>query len=170
MMKRKRRVTQAYFELAYRQYTPLIQQLAFRMGINQTQIEELKVQATEELLKCMICYNPSGLFITFFYGRLVNIFRHMKDVERRARRIQIMSLDSMANIAGPNHNMDSHMMVEEVLEYLDDDERSVITELFFNGKTMREVSNERKVVTSTVYRIKTRAINKMKQRYQTEWE
>lgn len=170
MMRRKRRVTQAYFKLAYRQYTPLIQKLAFQMAINKTQVEELKVQAAEELLKCMICYNPSGLFMTFFCGRLINIFRHMKDVERRVRRTQIMSLDSMANIAGPDHDMDFHMMVEEVLEYLDDDERSVITELFFNGKTMREVSNERKVVTSTVCRIKIRAINKMRQKYQTEWE
>lgn len=170
MMKRKRRVTQAYFKLAYYQYTPLIQKLAFRMAINKTQVEELKVQAAEELLKCMICYNFSGLFITFFYGRLVDIFRHMKDVERRAKRIQTMSLDSMANIAGPNHDMDSYMLVEEVLEYLDNDERSVITELFFNGKTMREVSNELKVVTSTVCRIKSRAINKIRQKCQMEWE
>jgi RNA polymerase sigma factor (sigma-70 family) len=170
MMRRKRRVTQAYFELAYYQYTPLIQKLAFQMAINKTQVEELKVQAAEELLKCMICYNPSGLFMTFFYGRLVNIFRHMKDMERRARRIQIMSLDSMANIAGPNHDMDSHMMVEEVLEYLDNDERSVITELFLNGKTMREISNEREIVISTVCRIKTRAINKIRQKCQMELE
>jgi RNA polymerase sigma factor (sigma-70 family) len=170
MMKRKRRVTQAYFKLAYHQYTPLIQQLAFRMGINKTQVEELKVQAAEELLKCMICYNPSNLFITFFYGRLIDIFRHMKDTEKRARRIQTMSLDSMTNVAGPDYDMDSHMMVEEVLEYLDKDERSVITELFFNGKTMREISNEREVVTSTVYRIKIRAINKIRQKCQMGWE
>lgn len=165
MMKRQRRITKAYFDIARLQYAPLIQKLAFRIGINKTQVEELRAQATEELLRCMICYSRNGSFMTFFHGRLSGIFKHMRDAEQRARRVQILSLDSMANMAGPDHNMDSHMMVQECLECLNNDERTVITQLFFNKKTMREISDNFGVVASTICRIKTRAMDKMKQKY-----
>ena len=164
MMKRQRRITKAYFDLARIQYAPLINKLAFQIGTDDTQIEELKAQAEEELLKCMICYRRSGSFITFFHGRLSGVFRHMRDVEHRARRIQIMSLDAMSNIAGPNSDADTHMMIEELMACLNDEERAVITGLFFDEKTMREVSQDQGVVPSTICRIKGRAIDKMRQK------
>lgn len=168
MIKQQRRITQAYFDRAYCQYAPLIQKLAFQMGTSKIQVEELKVQAAEELLKCMICYCRSGSFMTFFYGRLSGVFRHMKDIERRIKRIQIMSLDSMMNIVGPDYDMDSHMIVQEYLECLSDKERDIITGLFFHEKTMREVSNDCGIVPSTICRIKIRAIDKMRQKYMAE--
>lgn len=164
MMKIQRRITKAYFDRACHQYAPLIQRLAFQIGDNKIQVEELKAQATEELLKCMICYHRGGSFMTFIFGRLTGIFKHMRDTERRTKRVQIMSLDSMANIAGPDYNMDSHMMVQEYLECLDAEEHEIITDIFFNEKTMREISDGRGIVASTVCRVKARAINKMKQK------
>ena len=170
MMKRQRRITKAYFDLARRQYAPLIHKLAFQIGIDDTQIEELKAQAEEELLKCMICYRRSGSFITFFHGRLGGIFRHMRDVENRAKRIQIMSLDAMSSIAGPNIDADTRIMVEELMACLTEEERAVIAGLFFDEKTMREVSLDQGVVPSTICRIKGRAIDKMRQKCETEQE
>lgn len=164
MMKRQRRITQAYFDWARSQYAPLINKLAFQIKINNTQIEEMKAQAEEELLKCMICYMRSGSFITFFHGRISGVFRHMRDVERRARRIKIMSLDAMSNIAGPNSDADRHIMIEEFMACLNDEERAVITGLFFDEKTMREVSQDQGGVPSTICRIKDRAIDKMRQK------
>jgi len=168
MMKQQRRITKAYFDLACRQYAPLINKLAFKIGADNTQIEELKAQAEEELLKCMICYMRSGSFITFFHGRLSGVFRHMRDVERRAKRIQIMSLDAMSNIAGPNSNADTHMMIEELMACLNDKERAVIMGLFFDEKTMREVSRDQGVVSSTICRTKGKAIDKMRQKCKME--
>ncbi len=165
MMEPQRRITKAYFNIACLQYAPLIHKLAFRIGLNKTQVEDLKARAIEELLSCMICYDSRGSFMTFVHGRLTGIFKHMRDAERRARRVKIMPLDSMTNIAGPDCDMDSHMEVQECFEHLDNDERDVITELFFNGKTIREVSGDRGVVPSTICRMKTRAINKMRQKH-----
>lgn len=168
MMKRQRRITKAYFNIARIQYAPLIQKLSLRIGIDGTQVEELKAQGVVELLKCMTCYVRSGSFITFFHGRLVGIFRHMRDAELRARRIQILPLDSLLNIAGSDCDMDSHMMTQECLEFLNNDERNVIMKLFFDEETMREVSDDLGIFVSTVCRMKKKAIDKMKQKCHVE--
>lgn len=168
MMKIRRRITKAYFYRARKQYAPLVQRLAFTIGIDNTHIEELKSRADEEILKCMICYDKSGSFMTFVYFRLFGIFRHLRDIENRAKRNQSLSMESVGGIAGPEHDADRGMIIQECLDCLDVDERDVITELFFKDKTMREVSMDRGVVASTICRIKTRAIEKMKQKCEIE--
>lgn len=164
MMKPQRRITKAYFEKACIQYIPLIHQLALRIGIDARHVEELKAQANEELLKCMVCYRRSGLFITFFHGRLSHIFMHMRDAENRFRRTKIMPLETMSRISGPNIDIDTHMIIEELMMCLDDEERSVITGLFFDHKTMRELSKEKGTVPSIIWGIKGSAICKMRQK------
>ncbi len=169
-MKKNRRITKTYFDFACCQYAPLIHRLSLTIGINATQTEELKVRAKEELLKCMICYDNRGSFITFLYCQLVGIFKHIRDAEYRARRVKTISMDSIINIAQPDRDMDFHMMAQECLECLNDEERDVIMELFFNEKTMREISDDRGSVVSTIYRIKQSAINKMRQKCGVEKE
>ena len=164
MMKLQRRVTKEYFKIACLQYAPLIHKLAFKIGVNETHIEELKSQAMVELLKCMICYSRSGSFITFFYGRLTGVFKHMRDSELRAMRVQILSPDYMANISGSNCDMNFNLIVQECMKCLNDDERYVITQLFLNERTMRDLSGDFGAVASTICRIKTRAIDKMRQK------
>lgn len=162
MMKIKRRITKAYFDRARSQYAPLIYKLSFMIGIDKIQAEELRVCADIELLKCMICYNRSGSFITFLYSRLIGVFRHLRDRERRFKRIRIMPIDCMSSIAGPDIDMDFNMMIQECLECLNEEEYDVITQLFFNNKTMKNISASRGVVASTIYRIKNKAIDKMR--------
>jgi len=168
MMRQQRRITKAYFDMARHQYTPLIHKLAYRVGVHSTQVEELKIRALEELLKCMICYNRSGSFMTFFHGRLFDIFRHIRDAEFRAKRIPTKPSDSMTHVAGPCHDMDSPIMVRECLECLDESEKQVIVKLFFNEKTVRQISGDLSIVPSTVCRIKTRAIRKMQRKCKLE--
>lgn len=164
MMKIKRRITKSYFDIARDHYLPLVKKLSLLIGVDEPQKEELRSRADEELLKCMICYDGSGSLITFFYCRLSGVFRHLRDTERRAKRIQSISTNSMINIVGHYCDMDFPIMVEECLECLNDEERDIIKELFFNGKSMREVSNDRGVVASTICRIKAKAIGKMKKK------
>lgn len=166
MMKRQRRITKAYFDFARRQYSPLIQQLSFLIGANTQQVEELKGRGDEELLKCMICYQQGGAFITFLHYRLMGTFRHLRDTEYRAKRIRNIPPNAMINVASPDHNIDSQITIQECLECLDDEERIIITELFFNGKTMREASTNCGIVSSTICRIKKIAIGKMKEKCQ----
>lgn len=166
MMTQQRRITKAYFDIALLKYTPLIGKLSFLIGVDRTHTEELRTQGINELIRCMICYDSRGSFITFLYGRLENIFRHMRDVENRARRPHIMSQDYMANIVGPDSDSDTHIVVQECLSCLNSDEYNVITELFFGGRTMRDIATDLNTVHSTVCRIKDRAINKMRQKCQ----
>lgn len=166
MMKYQRRITKAYFDFGCHQYAPLIQKLAFQISIDKGQIEELKNRAMDELLKCMICYDGRGSFITFFFGRLLGIFRHMRDAEQKVKRIQIIPLDFMVNMVEPNYDMDSNMMAQECLGCLDGDEYDVITQLFFDERTTREVSDNLGIVASTICRIKARAIHKMKRKFE----
>ncbi len=164
MMEKQRRITKAYFDFARHKYAPLINKLAFRVGANEAQAEEMKSIAIVELLRCMICYNNSSAFMTFLYGRLHDVFRHLRDAEKRAGRIHMMSSDSIANISEPDRDMDTHMVVTECLECLDNEEHYIITELFLNNKTMREISHDSGVVPSTICRVKSRALDKMKKK------
>ena len=170
MMRLERRITKSYFNLAIKQYAPLVQKLAFRVGINETQIEEMKNRALEELIKCMICYKCSGSFITFFYGRLLNIFRHMRDVEKRANRLQNVSIDLARNVIRDSRDIDSEMVFQECLACLNEEECAVITSIYFGEQTIREVSDANGGVVSTIYYIKKRAIDKMKRKYEVESE
>ena len=88
----------------------------------------------------------------------------MRDKEKRAKRIPTMSLDFMRSLVEPYRDISANMAAQECLKYLDEDERKVVVEIFFNDKTMRELSHDCGVVPSTIYRIKTKAINKIKQR------
>lgn len=164
MMIKKRRITKGYFYIARLQYVPLIQRLSFFVGENSTQREEMIVRADEELLKCMICYNHSSSFMTFLYCRLMGAFRHMKDADNRAKRIHNISSNNIATIADPHQDNSIHVLIQDCLECLNDSELNIITELFFNEKTMRDISNSSEKVASTIYRIKTRAMEKMKRR------
>lgn len=164
MMYRRRRITKAYFDIALLQYAPLIHRIAFQIGGNSTQVEEMKIRAADELLKCMICYEYSGSFMTFLYGRLTGIFRHMRNAENKTSRVGTISLDSVSDIAAPCIQVDSNIMVEELLGCLSIKERSVIVKLFFDEKTIRETSRDCEMVPSMVHRVKTLAINKMRQK------
>jgi RNA polymerase sigma factor (sigma-70 family) len=162
MIKQQRRITKQYFAFACSQYAPLINKLAFRIASNRLQAEEFRAKANDELLKCMICYCQGGSFLTFVYGRIHGLFMHMLDAEKRAKRIQIVSIDSAFDIASPVVDVNMRIMVEELISFLSDNERAIIYGLFFGDKTIREVSLEQNIVPSTVCRIRERAIGKMR--------
>lgn len=168
MLQINRRVTKQYFHLARLKYAPLIAKLSTFISVDSTHSDDLRACADDELLKCMICYDGSGSFITFLYCRLRGVFRHMRDTELRAKRAQSMPPEYMANFAGSCGDLDARMTIKECLACLNEEETTVITELFFKQKTTREVSDSHGVVPSTVCRIKTRAINKMKKQFGME--
>lgn len=168
MMNIQRRITKAYFTIAMTQYAPLIQKLAFRIGINKTQVEELKSRAPEELLKCMICYQKSGSFMTFFHGRLSGLFRHMRDSDYRVTRRQGVPFSSLLNMSGPYIDTDQSMMIQEFLDCLNEEECDIITGLFFHDKSMRQIAEERDSVASTICRIKKGALDKMRRKCKVE--
>lgn len=169
-MKPKRRITESYFETARKQYSPLIHKQALRVATKRKQIEELKSIALDELLKCMICYDRRGSFMTFFHGRLYYVFTHARDADCRAGRAKTMSGNSIHGITAPYQNIDVGIMVQECFDCLNKEERDIITEIYFENKTMREISLCRGVHATTIYRIKTRAIEKMRQKHGIEVE
>lgn len=164
MMEKKRRVTKAYFEFARNHYKSLIRKLSFSLGVDLIHVEELQSRGDEELLKCMICYNNNGSFITFLYHRLKGTFRHLRDMENRARRFNSTPINSISDIVGSDNNTDSNMMAQECLDFLDLEERQIIVERFFNGKTTRMIAIEQDTVASSICRITNRAIDKMRQK------
>jgi RNA polymerase sigma factor (sigma-70 family) len=170
MVKPKRRITKAYFYKALRQYEPLVQKLVFQIAMHPAQVEDFRAQAADELLKCMVCYNRSGSFITFFHGRLAGVLKHMRDVEQRARRVEFVPIDSFISLATWDGDQNRGMMIQEGMACLTDQEREVITQIFFDQKTMREISASSGLVLSTVFHIKDKAINKMRQKFRVGQE
>lgn len=162
MMEPQRRITKAYFERAIKQYEPMVQKMASIVGLSYSQIDECMSQARVELLKCMICYQNVGSFITFFHYRLSGAFRHMRDVEKRAKRIKTSSLEGISDPLASECSLDIGMMVEECLECLTEQEHYVIVELFFNHRTIRQISSDSGIAPSTLCRVKSKAIERMR--------
>jgi RNA polymerase sigma factor (sigma-70 family) len=165
MMKKQRRITQEYLIFAYDKYISLIHKLAFSIGIDIVHAEELRSQAIDELLQCMICYDGRGSFITFFHGRLTNVFQHMRDKEKRDRRIQATPPDHMKNMNETGYTLNYHTKIQECLELLTEYERDIILSSFLGGNTTREISNDHGVAYSTICRVKKEAIEKIKRGY-----
>lgn len=162
MIEPQRRITKAYFEIAIKQYEPMAQRMASVVGLSYSQRDECMSQARTELLKCMICYQNVGSFITFFHHRLLGAFRHMRDVEKRAKRIQTSSMEGISDPLAREYDIDTSMMVEECLGCLTSEQRYVIVELFFNHRTMRQISSDRGIALSTLCRVKNKAIDRMR--------
>lgn len=176
-MKPQRRITRSRFDLAIKSYGSFINRFIGQMAVGPAQAEEFRSYALEELLKCMICYKHGHTgtygaattnFSTFFHDRIMGAFLHAREVEKRANRSQLVPIEAMATIPTTAPDMDTNILAQECLECLTEDERDVITELFLNGRTMREISNYRGGVHSTIYRIKKRAIDKMRRRFRVE--
>ena len=161
MMNYKRRITKSYFDFATRKYIPLINRLAYKIGGSLSLVEELQSQGMTELLKCMICYDGRSSFMTFLYGRLDGIFRHVRDVENKTKRIKKLPIESIANLIEQKYDYERSMEIEEYLSILNELELNIIKELFFGSRTLREVSIDHKFIVSTTHQIKTKAITKM---------
>ena len=104
MISYRRRVTKSYLDFARRKYTQLINQLAYKIGGSLSIVEELQSQGTTELLKCMICYDGRSSFMTFLYGRLSGVFKHVRDVENRTKRIKKFPVESAINLIEQKHD------------------------------------------------------------------
>lgn len=161
MMNIKRRITKGYFDLACKKYAPLVKKLAIKISVSELHIEELVASSSDEILKCLICFNGEYAFITLLYTRLLGTFRHMRDVENRSRRIINMPEEDMINFTGKEPSLDTNLILQECLECLDKDESDIVIDIYINDKTMREVAKEHDIAASTICRIKNRAIEKM---------
>lgn len=177
MMKPQRRITKSRFNLAIKSYGSFINRFVYRMAVSPAQADEFRSYALEELLKCMICYKhghtgiygaPTTNFSTFFHDRIIGAFLHAREAEKRANRSQLVPVETMVTIPTTMHDMDTNILAGECMECLTKEEKDVITELFFKGRTMREISNARGGVHSTIYRIKKRAIDKMKRKFRVD--
>ena len=163
----KRRVTQAYFEFAIEKYSPLMRRIVSSLGGDHHQQQEFQHVAIEELLKCMICFdrNGGGSFVTFFYGRVCNICRHIKKRERKAKRVQF--IDDIESVSLSRYSYtpvpEGVEQIEEYLEGLSQKERFIIIELFVNSKTIAELSRETGIGKATISAVKFKALRKMKQ-------
>lgn len=169
MMEPKRRILEGYFLLACKQYKPLINKLAFRIGVNSTHAEELKAYGNNELLKCMICYDGRCSFMTFLFSRLSGTFKHMRDTENRVRRIESIPIGFTKDVVRLESDIDLKAAVNECLTCLTDREYTVVNESYFNQKTIREISEDSKIPHSTVWSIRHTAIAKMRRRYRRCW-
>lgn len=165
MIEPQRRILEGYFLFARKQYEPLINKLAFMIGVDSVHAEELKACGNDELLRCMICYNGRGSFMTFLFSRLSGTFKHMRDMENRARRTWPASIGFTRNVVRFESDMDLRAVIDECLVCLSNREHIVIHESYFDNKTIREISEEHKIPSSTVWKIRHTAIDKMRRQH-----
>ncbi len=108
----------------------------------------------------MICYDGRAKFVTFFHRRIFDIFRRIRNAEYRFRRLQIVPVIDRKEY----YDFDTNLTVQECLNFLDEEEFEVIVEIFLNGKTLRETSENCNGTSSTICRVRDRALSKMRQK------
>lgn len=162
---KRRRITASYYEMA--KENPSIKRVIWsivgRWANNATEMEDFNDIADHELLRCMRGYDQSRnvSFTTFLFGRVRNSIRHAIDVEKRAKRVILTGNPGLFAI-GDGHGPDVSLLVQECLECLTDEERDVITELFFNHETLRSLAVKKKVCHATIGFKRKRALKKMR--------
>jgi len=164
----RRRITKAYLDFAIRRYSSLVGNMSLRMSNHMTPQEDLESYEAEELLKCMVCYNGTGSFTTFFYGRLRGAFAHQNQSNGRLVGRNNVPIEAVPEALSTNTRLDTRLIAQECLECLEEYEKDVLVDIFWNSKTIRQVAEEWDCTPSAVHKIKSDAINRIRQQYGVE--
>lgn len=162
MLKIERRTTSSYYKYATQKYINLFYRLATKLTRDNDFIEDLLSIAKIELIKCLMCYNRKyGSLTTFIYHRVYGAMRHWMHSCNKESKIQYSS-----EINGTTYSEDNgvKMFAEECMAILNLEETTIIKNLFFHYYSLEEISRKMSIPRSTVFKIKERAINKMRRR------
>lgn len=150
-------------------YTPAIKSRCSKYNINGFDFDDTFSEGVRTLLKCVRSYNfGSTPFGAYFFRALVNELNYIL-------RKSYKSADIAKRMYSPKERIDEGEDVEDKLlgketkkelrEYissLTDVEKKVVSEVYFNRKTMAEVSREMNLKFSKVQHIRNMALNKMR--------
>lgn len=163
MLDVKRRITSSYYNYALSKYANLFYKLALKLTRNNECIEDLLSIAKIELIKCLMCCDRQhGSLTTFIYHRVYGAMRHwMCSYNKGSKAQYISNLQGMKEVTYVEDNT-VRILATECMSVLSGREREVIDMLFFNHNNLAEISEKMSIPRSTAFKIKEKALKKMK--------
>lgn len=156
-------------------YTPSIKARCGKYNISSFDFEDIFSEGTRTLLKCIKSYKfGTTPFGAYFFRALINELNHILRKSYNNKEIA-------KKIYSSNERIDESEFVEEKLlsnelkkeirsyiSSLTDTEKKVVSEVYFNRKTMAEVSRDMNCPFSKVQYIRNIALSKMKKQISSD--
>ena len=137
----------------------MLANLATRYVLAQADIDDNFDIATRELLYAMIHYQGGNSLTTFVCARIDGRLRH----HRNKRNQFPITVPNFANFkAHEKNDLDTPLLMQELLGSLTGREREVIELHFMHSLPLRQIGQILDVVPQTVHNIKQAALNRLK--------
>lgn len=160
----KRRITEAYFNFVRSQDSTIAitKELVHRMANNYTEVDEFFRFADEALAQTIAEFdtNGGGSFTTLLYTKIKNALRHARDVEVRVNRVGLVNNEILASFQDNRENFE--IAVRDCLDCLNPQSHRIITKIFFEGKSLREIAIEENTNYMAIFIIKQNALEQMR--------
>lgn len=150
-------------------YTPSIKAKCKKYNITGFDFDDIFNEGIRTLLKCIKSYKfGTTPFSVYFFRALKNELNYI--LRKRYNEVDISTriysskerVDEEENIEDKLLNKEAKKEIREYISSLTASERKVINEVYFNEKTMAEVSREMKYPFSRIQHIRNVALRKMK--------
>lgn len=169
----QRRITKGYFEFYYKQKYNLLKKIAsdlfkkFGKGYDENYFNDFIAIANNELLYSMIHFDLSlGGFNTFLYHRVSGSIRHFIDSNiKQATRYETELRKEFIN-AEYNEPIGSGLMIQEMLDYLKEDEAKVLRMRYLENCTLREMTEKTGFSTYKILDLQREAVDKLQNRFE----
>lgn len=154
----KRRITKAYYLYYLDRYKDMLHSLAVKHAFVTSDIDDNINISQRELLYCMIHYLQGYALTTFVYSRINGILRHQ---QRKMAKFPATGLNLVTDSV-VEEDLETPLLIQELLSFLTTIERQVIELSFFQGKSLRQIGKQLGTSRVSVNNIKERALNQLK--------
>jgi RNA polymerase sigma factor (sigma-70 family) len=169
----QRRITSGYFDFYYKQKYNLLKKITndlfkkFGKGYDENYLNDFLSIARTELLYSMIHFNITlGAFNTFLYHRVSGSIRHFVDSNiKQATRYETELRKEFIN-AEYNEPIGSGLMIQEMLDYLKEDEAKVLRMRYLENCTLREMTEKTGFSTYKILDLQREAVDKLQNRFE----
>lgn len=163
---RRRTITLQYYNFYYNLYKPFLTTHVAGLSSSKHEFDEYMSIAREELLYVMKRFDSdSGAFKAYLRRRVWGKIQHWKQKESRHKAAFSSSFDNCSSVG---ENLDNKMIVEEMLECLDEEQRRVLSSYYLDSMTFREIEATTGIPVSTAYVLKSKALQKIRQVHNVE--
>lgn len=164
---KNRSITSQYYNYYYRLYKPFLIAQVSGLAYGSSEFDDYMSIAREELMFVLKKFNPnSGSFKSYLRCRVWGAIKHRQDKE--SKHNCVFSIPSNDKCIGVSYN-DNKLIVEEMLDCLDDIHKTIISSYYLDNMTFREIQAATGIPVSTIYVMKNKAIQKIRQVHHLEF-
>jgi len=159
-------VSSAEYKTQLEQFYPLLNKICFRYANNEAEYDELMSIAQEQLWNALNKFDKSkSKLITFIWNCVQKnvVQAKMKEIKRRKHFVPLDKLDGV--LSDSHKPPENKIFVEQILDILELCEKKIMVDYYLKNMTLQEISNSMRISVCSVHKIKNRAIDKIRGRF-----